>query len=414
MTGFAIDLRCTAARFAAPAAAVFSVLYLLSADDWLGVWDETARTASTIFTVSLPLAIAAAGWDARRGVSPRSVHSAVTAPRSALAILASRWGAATAWMLLSYAVVQFTAGLLTAGRSPAIDPGWGFILVGAAAVAAHTAIGLLLGRFLPLLAVIPLSILIGYVGNAALSATPGTPAALLTTLDDVPVTVAQRLKPAVGAVQVVWFVSLALALVALAALLSSTRRRQRAAQALFGITSFATMLSVVAVSRTDGYRVQDVVAAGPRVCSAGDVVCVWRDHGYYLATLDQTATRMLSGLQGWTTGPRGFVENGLSHPADRAPVGGLGNDDSTPELAQSLAYSAIAYAICRGRPGIVAPTADVEDRIRWLTARGLPDEAVGPLPGAVTAIRREPADRQLRWFTARIDPDSCWVGGTPP
>lgn len=414
MTGFGIDLRCTAARFAAPAAAVFSVLYLLSADDWLGVWDETARTAATIFTLSLPLAIAATGWDARRGVSERSPHSAVTAARSPLSIMGSRWAAATVWMLLSYAVVQFTAGLLTAGRSPAVAPGWGFIAIGAAAVAAHTAIGLLLGRFLPFIAVVPVSILVGYVGNAVLSATPGTAPALLTTLDDVPVTVAQRLTPWVGVTQVVWFLALALTLVALAALMTSTRRPQRATQALFGVASFAVMLSVVAVSRTDGYRVQDVVADGPRVCSGGDVVCVWRDHGYYLTTLDRTATRMLAGLDGWTAGPRGFVEDGLRHPPDRAPVGGLGNDDATGDLAQSLAYAAIAYAVCGGRPGIVAPTSELEDRLRWLTARGLPDEAVGTLPDAVAAIRREPADRQVRWFTAGIDTDSCWVGGTPP
>jgi hypothetical protein len=122
---------------------------------------------------------------------------------------------------------------------------------------------------------------------------------------------------------------------------------------------------------------------------------------------------MLAGLEGWPGGPRGFVEDGLRSLPDRAAVGGLGNEDSTPELAQSLAYSAIAYATCQGRPGIVAPTSDLQDRISWLTARGLPDEAVGTLPDTVTAIRREPADRQVRWFTAGLGADDCWVSGTP-
>lgn len=415
MTGFGVDLRCTAALFAAPAAAVFSVLYLLSAQDWIGAWDQTALTAATIFTLSLPLAIAAAGWDARRGTSARSPHSAVTAARSPMAIMLSRWAAATVWMLLAYGVVQFTAGLLTSNRSPSVDPGWGFIAIGAAAVAAHTALGLLLGRFLPFLAVVPVSILLGYVGNAVLSATPGTAPSLLTTLDDVPVTVGQRLVPWIGGTQLVWFGSVALTLVAASALFTASRRPQRGTQAVLGIASFAVMLSLVAVSRTDGYRVHDVVADGPRVCSTDDQVCLWRDHGYYLPFLDQTATRMLSGLDSWTTGPRGFAEQGLRHPPDRAPFGALGSEDSSPELAQSLAYAALAYAACHGRPGSLAPTEDLEDRLHWLTARGLPDSAVGTLPDSVTAVRRQPADQQVRWFVTGIDTNSsCWVSGTPP
>lgn len=395
MTGLLIDFRVSSAKWAALVAVVVGVAYETSRKTWVGSWSDTIQASTNAFTLALPLILIAAAWDAGRDRSHRSALAPSAASRPMWHIIWSRWLAATGWLFASFAVVLLAAAGMTAKRSPTPTLGWEQLGVTATVIGAYAAIGVLLGRLLPPLAVIPTSMFLGMVLPVTLAYSPGSVGALFTSLDDTGVPIGYRLRPEIAFGQMGWFASIAFLALVTARLVIERHISPRAM--LAGLLATGLVASATgALVAERGPRIVPAAANGPRDCEGQPPVCVWRDHGYVLAGVSASASRMLAGSGPWAGRPRGFVESGLIKPDSQWLDFSLNtNNPDSYVVARALAIGTVSRLCATDSLG--AARFARED---WLTLRALPlDIASGPVGREVRSIQGRSLRQQWQWFT---------------
>lgn len=387
-------LRLSAARFLVPAGSAAALLMVLLDRGWQGGWGDTVLRVTTQLLLVLPVVMAAGALDARRLLRGSHQPSAAAAVRPGRTVAALAV-AVTIWGVLGYTAVLVTASAVTLRINPVVPPAsllfW--VAAGAAAVAAHASLGVLLGRLVPAVVALALSALLGLVGNAALAAYQGRPAALFTVADDaylggpfVPHGIVQLL-------QVVFFAAVSWAAIAATAALV---RRSRSG----GVTAVAGLVAVlvagVVLAGTGGdKRVELVAADGPRRCSGDGVVCLWEDRAFLLDAYARTGRRMLVGAPAALT-VRGWSEAGLARSADRAELTILSNEPDAEQIAAGLANGITA------RLALDPDYAAARQAELWLAARALDEPArsqyVATFAPALGAVLATAEPEQWRWF----------------
>jgi hypothetical protein len=395
MTRFA---RLSSARYLVPVGTVAAGIALLTDGGRRGGWGDTVLRATTHLLLILPFAMTAAAVDARRVLRPAAYPSAAGSVRPVAAVVLTAIAPAV-WGVAGYLVVVLTGFAATARVNPLFPPPvpvW-WIVAGGAAVVAHAAVGVLLGRALPLLVAVGLSAVTGLLGNAALAAHQGWVPALFTVADDAFLGGAVVPRTIVQVAQTGFFLAAAAAAVAGTVLL--VRRTPRVV-GLCGVLVLVTVAAGSGLAAIGGAKHTVVAeAAGPRVCTDDGVVCLWRDHAYLLAGYAQTGRRMLGGapaaipMQGWT-------EVGLRRPTGHAELWLTNNAPTAVDRAVDLAGAAIK----RIAP-LLAPRQALDAEV-WLAARALDGAARADFVAAhgspVAAVLARPVPDQWDWFLRMI------------
>lgn len=387
-------VRLSSARLLVPVGTVAAGVALLRGGGWRGGWGDTVLHATTQLLLILPFVMAAAAVDARRVLRPAAYPSAVgsTRPVSAVAHTA---GAPAAWGVAGYLVVVLTGFAATARVNPQFPPPvpvW-WIVAGSAAVVAHAAVGVLLGRALPVLVAVGLCAVTGLVGNAALAAYQGRVPALFTVADDAFLGGAVVPRTVVQVAQVGFF--LAVAAAALAGAVVLVRRTPRTAVLCLALVVL-TVVAGIGLATTGGSKREVVTAAaGPRVCTDDGIVCLWSDRAFLLNAYAEAGHRMLADAP-TTISVHGWTEAGLARPPHHVELVVAGNAPAADMVALGLASAFVER---------LRPRLDLEPTLRaevWLAARALDDavraDFVAAYAPSVKAILDRPVPDQWEWF----------------
>lgn len=389
-------LRLSAARWLVPAGAAAALVVLLLDRGWQGGWGDTVLRATTQLLLVLPAVAAAGAIDAHRLLDAARQPTTASAVRPARAVAAAT-SAVTAWGLLGYSAVLATASAVTLRTNP-VAPSpellW-WPAAGAAAVAAHAAVGVLLGGLVPAVVAVALAVLLGLVGNAALAAYQDRRPALFTVADDAYLGGPVVPAGSVQLLQVIFFV-----LVAVGAVLAATLlvRPSRGTAVPAGVGLVAAVVAGVVLAGADGAkRIERVDALGPRACSGDGLVCLWADRAFLVEAYAESGRRMLEGAPA-ELGVRGWTETGLVRAADRAALAVVSNEPDGLLVAGGLA-EAVATSLA------LDPDDDADRLgVRWLEARALAEPARGEfardLAPELATIHALPEDGQWRWFQA--------------
>lgn len=270
------------------------------------------------------------------------------------------------------------------------------LAVGALWVAAHAAWGIALGAYLPRLWLLIVATISPFLLNVGLAYGTGTPSALLTALDNGVLSVGTRLAPEVAARQLVWFCALTVG-----GLLVAAARRSRPAVAV-AAAGVLVGVGLLAVLTGPGERGMPVTEAKP-VCAKGEVVvCVWKEHAYYLPPLRGVMDAMVKDLGKEMALPERASEAGLAR-SDSGVSFYLGTQNAGPELlAESLSPDLARWLACKGAPGEVILSEDMLERERWLAWRAMPD-AQPPAYDETERILESSVSEQVDWFAAGLD-----------
>lgn len=364
---------------------------------WLGGWGDTTAQATNALLFLLPLVVVAGAVDSRRVLRPTAAAGAAGGVRPVPAVAAALSAAVAVWAVAGYAVLLLIASLATARVNPKLPPplAWWWIVAGVAAILAHAAFGVALGRFLPLPGSVAVAGLVGFLANVVLSDPPESDRTLFTVISNDLLGGPFAVRPAVLALQCLLYVGLAAALLAGVAF-TVRRSRSTAVAALALALGSAATGTALATSTDTGRTVERRDAAGPRVCSPDGLVCLWRDQAGRIGEFALAARTALDAL-----GPgvlTGWRSEGLSRETSAASLGLPQHNPSATDIAGALAAGAVAHAA----PG-AAPFAPATSAARaWLVARTLGDPAaVDPrLEPDAAAILHESPDRQREWFRA--------------
>lgn len=393
-------LRSSAARLLAPPGAIASTIVLFADGGWQGGWGDTVLRATTAALVLLPFVAVAGVLDGRRLLWPSAHPSALTGARSPVAVAARAAVACAAWGVVAYLVVVGTGLAATARVNPLLPPpvpvGW--IAAGAAAVAAHAAVGVLLGAALPRLLAAGLAGLLGFVGNAVLSSYQGRVPALFTVADAAFLGGAAQPRTSVQVLQAVFFMAVACAAVAVAGLRGGRGAGVRAGAA--ASVALAVVLAVALAGTGGPKRVYAVDATGPVACDTQRVVCLWADRAHLTDAFAGLGGAMLAGLPAQVCA-RGWVETGLRREACIAQVYVGANTPSVDAIAEALAEG-LANLIAPDLP----PAADQRRLlVGWLVSRALggPVRIGDELEPRLGALLAAPPDAQWASVLALVE-----------
>ena len=369
-----------------------SLAYLLAHRWWVAEWAGGVQAATNAIVILAPCCVFAAAADVRRAM-PREGGNWLnpTAKRP------SRWTVFILGIWLPYAaVVGFllvNVFALNWGVSQFHLPGV-IVLQPFAWTLLFASLGALVGRYLPLIAAAPVSLVCGFVLPVLLAGTPDTWSALLTPIDDGAISAPILLRPEVVILQVALCVAAAWLFAVFAFAPKSGSGRIRAS-AVVVLVIVAGALLHAGPER----RYVAVAASGPRECEArqGAHVCVWSDHGQLLTPAVDIWARLRAVVPSDATSlPGGFVERGLSAPPDWANFTTGTALASRPELAMELSQQTMSWIAC-GSQGTLMPSPAVSLRGFWLLAK-MDLLAPGDVPPALQRVLGLPVERQAQWW----------------
>ena len=294
-------LRVELRRGTAPlaAAAMFGAgVWMLAVhpDDWAGRWAGLANYLRVSLLILCALMIAAGAWQSGRERRRDIDELIASTPRPGWQPLAVSWLAVTVAGVAGLLVAFAGAGVLIARVATFAGGGWWWTLtVGFLALAAAAAVGVLVGRLVPLRVAAPVAGLATYLGLAVVTYWDGASAAWLS-----PVyggwAVYSRVPDRVTALQAAWLVALTVLLLALAP-------PQRRAPLLAG--GLAVAVAVPIITGPGTYRLPADPAAVELVCtSSGPQVCLSRINAFLIDDVTKVAQPILRRLDGIPGAPR--------------------------------------------------------------------------------------------------------------
>ncbi|ROT31431.1 ABC transporter permease [Micromonospora sp. HM5-17] len=265
-------------------------------EDWGGRWSALASYLRMSMLVLCALMVAAGAWQAGRERRRRMDELLGSTPRPAWQPLVVAWLAVslagTAGLLLAFG----GAAVLVARVATFADSGWWWtVAVGVLGLWAATALGVLVGRTVPLRVAAPVAGLVTYVGLAIPGYLRGSGWNWLSPMHD-NLLAGRRLPEHLHLLQAGWFVALTGVLLALAA-------RRRLAALLCAALAVAVALPIGTGPGPDRLRA-DPGAVEPVCTRTGPEVCVARINGFLLddvAALVQPVLHRLAGVPGAPT-----------------------------------------------------------------------------------------------------------------
>lgn len=408
-----IELRRSPLRWWLPGLVLIDLAALFARGRWwVGVWPQASAAAQLPAQFLGPVIAAGAAWAAAR------VSRTATAEQHAAAARPLWQGESL--QLASTVLYGLVAYLLGAAAAAGVSfrdagPGFlwpGYLLLGAAVVAACAAVGHAVGRSFasayaaPVLCGLACFLVIG---------TAGDPRALgLSLLDGYP-----DVALATGAVAA--RVGLALALLAAAAALPTVLRRRSpgwplgAARRLgAGVVAGAVLVIAVAVYAGEPVTEARAAPAAP-VCSSGTPrICLWPDDRKYLPAVTTLVDRIRP-LTGYgMTLPAAFYERGLRATARssndfRIIEGSMWS--VSPSLAGAVLQATLpTFCTAAGQEADERRTQAYFELETWLEARAnaaaQPSDVHGGPPGvdvaAVARVAASPKGVQAPWVAQRL------------
>ncbi|MEV0158338.1 hypothetical protein AB0H57_32290 [Micromonospora sp. NPDC050686] len=403
-------LRVELRRGTAPlaAAAMFGAgVWMLAVhrDDWAGRWAGLANYLRVSMLILCALMIAAGAWQSGRERRRDIDELIASTPRPGWQPLVVAWLAVTVAGAAGLLVAFAGAAVLVARVATYTGGGWWWTLaVGVLALAAAAAVGVLVGRLVPLRVAAPIAGLATYLGLAIVVYWDGTPAAWLS-----PVyggwAVYSAVPGRVTALQAAWLVTLTVLLLAAAA-------RQRRAALLAGGLAVTVIVPITTGPGT--YRLPADPAAVELVCtSSGPQVCLSRINAFLIDDVTEVVQPILARLDGIPGAPRRAADQ-AAQPAGQS----IERDDGTVWL--SLDYQSTALGGLVSRKSLRADFRQVtrarcEDphgvheidqrvyRTDTLATDWMLDEAATPDDVPLAGLRAIPEPAQRTWFAAYLD-----------
>lgn len=408
-----VELRRGTAPFAA--AAMFGTgVWMLAVhpDDWGGRWAGLANYLRVSMLILCALMIAAGAWQSGRERRSDIDELIASTPRPGWQPLVVAWLAVTLAGAAGVLVAFAGAAVLVARVATYTGGGWWWTLtVGVIALAAASAVGVLVGRLVPLRAAAPIAGLATYLGLAIVIYWDGTSAAWLSPVYGgwaVYALVPER----VTALQGAW-------LVALAALLLAAAARQWRAASLAGGLAIAVAVPIIAGPGT--HRLPADPAAVELVCTSnGPQVCVSRINAFLIDDVTEIVQPILGRIAGIPGAPRRAVDHsarpaGQSIDQDHDTVwlnldyrstalGGLAN----PEHLRAD-FRQVTRSRCEDASGASRSDQRVF-RTDTLATRWMLDEAAAADDVPLARLRALAKPAQRAWFAAYLDAaDRCNV-----
>ncbi|MFI7079620.1 hypothetical protein ACIBO1_20180 [Micromonospora sp. NPDC049903] len=392
-------------RGTAPAAALamFGIgvwLLVIHPDDWGGRWAGLANYLRMSMLVLCALMVAAGAWQSGRERRRDMDELIASTPRPRWQPLAVAWLAVT---------LSGTAGLLAAFAGAAVlvarvatyaGGGWWWtLIVGVLALAAAGALGVLVGRLVPLRVAAPIAALASYLGLAVVAYGDGTAWAWLSPLYGG--WAAHSLIPArITVLQAAW-------LVTVTALLLAAAARWRRAALLAGVLAITVAVPIV-IGRDTRHLPADPAALELVCTSSGPQVCLSRINAFLFDDVTAAVQPVLERLDGIPGAPSRAVDEAAK------PIGqAFGEDDDTVWLSlghQSTALGGLASpdhlradlrqitrAVCADPTGVRR----IDQRVYWtdeLAAEWMLDESATIADAPIARLRAMPEHAQRAWF----------------
>lgn len=373
-------------------------------DDWAGRWVGLADYLRVSLLVLCPLMVSAGAWQAGRE-RRRDIGELIAAtPRPGWHSLVAAWLAVTLAGIAGL-VVAFGGAAVLVARVATYAGGdwWQRASVGVLALAAASAGGVLVGRWVRLRVVAPIAGLATYVGLGILTYWNAPPARLSPA--DPPGSAYSLVPEWVTGLQVTWLVALTVLLLAVAV------RRWRVAL-LAGAVAIAAAVPIN--TAPSWYRAPADPAAVELVCtSSGPEVCLTRVNAFLLDEVAAVAQPILARLDGIPGAPRRAVDQAVRPPGDsvaedadtvwlaldfQATVfGGLVNIDYLRWAFRQMAGIECAYSL------------DIDgfdqriDQADYMATDWLLGGSVLGAAGASAGLRELPPSAQRAWFADYLD-----------
>ncbi|MEV4847021.1 hypothetical protein AB0K20_27840 [Micromonospora matsumotoense] len=374
-------------------------------DDWAGRWAGLANYLRVSLLILCALMIAAGAWQSGRERRCDIDELIASSPRPGWQPLVVAWLAVTVAGAAGLLVAFAGAGVLVARVATYTGGGWWWTLtVGVLALAAAAAVGVLVGRLVPLRVAAPIAGLATYLGLAIVTYWDGTTAAWLSPIYG-GWAVYSIVPDRVTALQAAWLVALTVLLLAAAA-------RQRRAALLAG--GLAVTVAVPITTGPGTHRLPADPAAVTLVCtSSGPQVCLSRINAFLIEDVTAVVQPILGRLDGIPGAPRRAADQ-AAQPAGQS----LESDDGTVWL--NLDYQSTALGGLASRKSLRADFRQVtrakcEDpsgvreidqrvyRTDTLATDWMLDEAATPDDVPLTRLRALPKPAQRSWFAAYLD-----------
>ena len=400
MTGLLVAATTSLGRFGGPLTFLVAGLVALQNRVWIGSWSWTLQAATNTLPFILPFACFAAAWDSGQLRRQSNVVSLSRRSLAPVRNLLARWSGVTVWFVGAHLLTFAGLGFITARRSPVVSISVLPLLSSILTVCAVTALGTVIGRFFPVLATLPVAVIIGWALPAALSETGRRPS-LFTVVENGAIGVGYQVRPTVAAAQTVLFAGVTVLLVAVAAV--ATLRTRKAAALVVSVALLTSVPgAVLAVVRPD--RTEQVAdRPGPRVCSHLTGTCLWRDHAYYQPVLNTLIPQAFADLPG---GVPTFTESGLTRHGGDLELWLPGNNLSPVELAELLAQTYLHNRACP-HGGLPGPDDRASALIEVLAFRALNAQPTGATSATARQVLRQPRASERQAIETLISSLHC-------
>ncbi|MFG3702309.1 hypothetical protein ACGF5C_31140 [Micromonospora sp. NPDC047620] len=407
----AVELRRGTAPFAAVAMFGAGVwLLAVHPDDWGGRWAGLANYLRVSMLILCALMIAAGAWQSGRERRRDIDELMASTPRPGWQPLVVAWLAVTLAGAAGLLVAFAGAAVLVARVATYTGGGWWWTLtVGVLALGAAGAVGVLVGRLVPLRVAAPIAGLATYLGLGIVVYWDGTAAAWLS-----PVfggwAVYSLVPGRVTVLQAAW-------LVALTALLLAAAARQRRAALMAGGIAIAVAVPITIGPNTRRLPA-DPAAVEPVCTSSGPQVCLSRINAFLIDDVTTVVQPILGRLDGIPGAPRQAVDH-AARPAGQS----IEQDGDTVWLNldyQSTALGGLASPehlradfrqVTRVKCEDASGARGVDQRVYrtdTLATDWMLDEAATPDDEPLTRLRALPEPAQRDWFAAYLDAaDRC-------
>ncbi|PSK66602.1 hypothetical protein B0E53_01402 [Micromonospora sp. MH33] len=374
-------------------------------DDWAGRWAGLANYLRVSLLILCALMIAAGAWQSGRERRRDIDELIASTSRPGWQPLVVAWLAVTVAGVAGLLVAFAGAAVLVARVATYTGGGWWWTMaVGVLALAAAGAVGVLVGRLVPLRVAAPIAGLATYLGLAIVVYWNGACAAWLS-----PVyggwAVYSLVPDRVSVLQAAWLVALTVLLLAAAA------RRRRAALLAGGL---AVTVAVPIITEPGTYRLPADPAAVTLVCtSSGPQVCLSRINAFLIDDVTKVAQPILARLDGIPGAPRRAADQ-AAQPAGQSierdydtvwlnldyqstALGGL-----TSRKSLRADFRQVTRARCEDPSG----TRSIDQRVYrtdTLATDWMLNEAATPDDMPLTRLRALPEPAQLTWFATYLD-----------
>jgi hypothetical protein len=405
MTLLLVMLRRSSAPYGATVAGLSSLAYLLDNQWWRGEWQGGAQAVSTSSMFMGVACLFCGALDSRR-VLPRGTRSFVRDVASPVRAV----GVVLLAAFLPMAV--WLTGLLAAAAAVNLQytrlgfPGVQAILLPYLFLLTFTALGILIGQRLPMLAIVPAAVVVGFLLPVTFSATPNSRLGLLTPIDDGALSPPILLRGSTLTRQVLLLTCASAALV----LVVGASHAGKGVRG--GRTTLRVLAGGMAVAALAGWWVGTsertyvaTDAAGPRSCQVvvDRRVCVWADHAGLLPPLVRAWVSLSSAWPDrWVDAPTGLVESGLS-----SRPGELSIYVGQSFISEQEATGAVAAALV-SRVSCQPPTRGHVDqaRVQWLLVKARA-AIQGDLLPVVSDVLRRPEQAQVTWWLKASKAQGC-------